>query len=101
MIKGYISDKKTVKSILKSFSNFTLIFDNKGIKQKKKTSEINLCDWEQLKSILINDYSIIFLLNNNDDFDALLYVSTYYKEKIINILTNLHKKHLLIDNSVR
>ncbi len=101
MIKGYVSDKKIVKSTLKSFSKFTLIFDTKGIKQKKKTKEISLCDWEQLKSILINDYSIIFLSNNNNEFDAFLYISTYYKERVIDILTELHKEHLIIDNTIR
>lgn len=98
MIKSYINGKKNTKSTLKSFSNFTLIFDDKVIKLKKKTKEINLCDWEQLKSILINDYSITFLLNNND---VLLYVSTYYKERIIDILRKLHKEHLIIDNTIK
>lgn len=57
--------------------------------------------WEQLKSILINDYSIIFLSNNNNEFDAFLYISTYYKERVIDILTELHKEHLIIDNTIR
>ena len=54
-------------------------------------------DWDNIKSIIINKYSICFIPIYSNK--VMIGISTEYKDKVIDIIKKLDKENLIIDNS--
>ena len=95
VLKGLIITNKRIKYYLEEKINKTIEFDKDTIKYVDKVKTLSI-DWKDVKNILINNYSIIFLPVNSTL--PTIAIDKHYIGKVEEVIKKYSKVELIINN---
>lgn len=95
VLKGLIITNKRIKYYLEEKNNKSIEFDTKTIKYIDKIKTLSI-DWKDVKNIIINNYSIIFLPVNNTL--PVIAIDKQYKDQVDEVIKKYSKEELIINN---
>lgn len=99
MVYNYYVVKKQINLYMNSGSSESVFeIDEDGVRLNNSTGVVEV-KWDSVKYILINKNTISFLPGDVLATNIIMFISTKYKDKVMDAIKKYKKEELVIDNS--
>ena len=96
----FLNVKKQIKFYMNDDGKSSFFEINEdGVKVESYIGTSSLLKWDLVKYIIINKETISFLPDKISVTSVVLFVSTKYKDEVVNAIKKYNKEELIIDNS--
>ena len=100
MVYNYYVVKKQINLYMNNGSSESIFeVDEDGVRLNNNNTGIVEVKWDSIKNILINKNTISFLPSDVLATNIIMFISTKYKDKVLEAIKKYKKEELVIDNS--